>query len=456
MFGTLRIGSSKDSVEFIEHAKGEAASSLGGYVFSHSACERCRLKKLRCNKHRSGCDRCKDQGLDCSYQPAAKTSSSRPRSQLHSQTSSSDNRRSSGPGNTPRPRDDRGVSRETGGWSMDEADSTGSLAGTSPQSAQDQYLMDQSEVSNLEDLHPGLTFDGELGYSEHQFDSVFSNIGDLQPDIFTGIADRDLLSAEGFSSMTETAGAVLDGMGEIATCQPASAGAQPPFMTFDHARTLPSSPSHQTSDASASDRSVAVSLGRARSRVDPSSCPCQNSILNVLAEIESNILSASPSNMYATLSYQRRTTAASNSILTSRICNCKMELFGLLEIIGGKITSLSEAIITAFVHSVEEQTNSGNLKEPSSLDRRLYRNSAIRLGEFQVQTLQEFKVVSAAAIKLQLKYSVIFVSRTRALALSMDRLVQAQNLKTLESRLEELLVKMQRMISDMESDCCNT
>ncbi|KAJ5237722.1 hypothetical protein N7489_007813 [Penicillium chrysogenum] len=47
MFGTLRIGSEKDSVEFIEHAKGEAASRLGGYVFSHSACESCRLKKVK-------------------------------------------------------------------------------------------------------------------------------------------------------------------------------------------------------------------------------------------------------------------------------------------------------------------------------------------------------------------------------------------------------------------------
>jgi ABC-type hemin transport system ATPase subunit len=63
--------------------------------------------------------------------------------------------------------------------------------------------------------------------------------------------------------------------------------------------------------------------------------------VRVLAEIESNILSASPSNMYAILSYLRQTTAASNDILTCRICNSRIKFFGLLGIIGEKITSLS-------------------------------------------------------------------------------------------------------------------
>lgn len=343
---------------------------------------------------------------------------------------------------------------------MDETDPSSDVLATTPKSSRDPNHVNQSEESNVEDLGQGLKFGGELDYSETELNDLFSNIADIQPDdmqtdVFTGAVYPALLDAEVFGSMTETANSMLNDIGDIVASQPTSADAQSPFMAFDNARASPSSSSRQTSDASVSDDSTVIGFVRARPRMDSPSCQCQRSILHVLAEVESNILSASPSSMYATLSYQRRATAASNSILTSRICNCKIEFFGLLEILGEKITSLSEAIIAAFVRHVKEQNDSVDFGESGSLDKRLYRNSAIRLGEFQVQTLQEFIVVSAAAIRLQLKYSVKFVSRTRALAISMNRLAQAQSLETLESRLKNLFTKMQRMTLDLESDCCN-
>ena len=46
MFGTLRLNSVNNTNEFIEHAKGEETSYLGGYVFCHSACYNCRSKKV--------------------------------------------------------------------------------------------------------------------------------------------------------------------------------------------------------------------------------------------------------------------------------------------------------------------------------------------------------------------------------------------------------------------------
>lgn len=428
MFGTLRIGSEKNSVEFIEHAKGEAASRLGGYVFSHSACESCRLKKLRCSGHKSGCDRCRSQALKCSYH-TAESNSSRPKSRSHFQANFSNTSGTAGPSNAPSPLENGGVDQEIGGWEMAE------MVTTTSQFSRDLNHVNQGKHSNLDDLRQGLRFGSELDYSENELNDLFSNIAGLQPD--------DL----------QTTVSMLDDIDDIAASQPSSADAQSSFMTFDHTRTSPSSSSRQNSDASTSDDFVATSFGRARSRTDPSSCQCQRSILRVLAEIESNILSASPSNMYAILSYQRRTTTASNEVLTSRICNCRIKFFGLLGIISEKITSLSEAIITAFVCRVKEQNDSMDFGESDSPDKRLDRNSTIRLGDFQVQTLQEFKVVSAAVIKLQLKYSVTFVSRTRELAISMNRLAQAQSLKKLESRLKELFIKMQRMASDVESDC---
>ncbi|KAJ9481776.1 hypothetical protein VN97_g11686, partial [Penicillium thymicola] len=455
----LRIGSEKDSVEFIEHAKGEAASRLGGYVFSHSACESCRLKKLRCSGHKSGCDRCRSQALKCSYQIAAQSNSSRPKSRSHSQANLSNTSGAAGTSNAPSPLDNNRVDQEIGEWGMAETDPTGSVVTTTSQFSRDINRVNRGEHSNPDHLRQVRSFGGELDYSENELNDIFSNIAYLQPDdiqtnVFMGAADPALLDSETFDSMTETANSMPDDIGDIAASQPASADAQSSFMAFDHAHTSPSSSSRQNSDAPGSDDFMATNLGRARSGTDPSSCQCRGSILGVLAEIESNILSASPSNMYAILSYLRRTTAASNDILTCRFCNCRVKFFGLLGIIGEKITSLSGAIIAAFVCRMKEQNNSVDFGESDFPDKRLDQNSAIQLGDFQVQTMQEFKVVSAAVIKLQLKYSVTFVSRTRELALSMNRLAQAQGLKKLESRLKELFIKMQRMVSEVDSNCC--
>lgn len=336
---------------------------------------------------------------------------------------------------------------------MTEADQTGTVVTNTSQFSRELSHVNPGEASHLnEDELNGIEF------NDDELNDLFSNIAGLQPDdmqtnAFMGAANHALLDTEAFDTLTDTTNSILDDIGDFAVSQTGSVDVLSQFMAFDHARTSPSSSSRQNSDASTSDDFIATpatSIGRPRSRTDPSSCQCRRSILRVLSDVETNILSASASNIYAILSYQRRITAASNDILTSRICNCRIKFFGLLGIIGEKITSLSEAIITAFVCRMKEQNDSvTDFGESSSSPR----NSAIRLGEFQVQTLQEFKVVSAAVIKLQLKYSVNFVSRTRELAISMNRLAQAQSLKKLESRLKELFLKMQRC-SELESDFC--
>ncbi|KAJ5035527.1 uncharacterized protein L3040_007993 [Drepanopeziza brunnea f. sp. 'multigermtubi'] len=453
MFGTLKIGSEKNSAEFIEHAKGEAASRLGGYVFSHSACENCRLKKV----------------LKCSYHTAAEGNSSRLKSRSHvpanfsatngpagnNNNNNNNNNNKKNNNSAPSPRVNNDASQEIGGWEMAETDPPGSGVNTSSQFSRDLHHVNQSVQSNLNDLPLDLTFDSELEYSENDFNDIISCITGVQPDdmqtqVFSSEVSRELLDAEAFDAMTKTANFMLD---DIVASQPASTNAPSPFMAFGH--NSPSSPLRQDLDPPAQDESFTASFeaGRARSGTDPSSCQCQRSILRVLAEIESKILSAGPSNIYAILSYQRLTTAASNDILTSRICNCRVQLFGLLGIMGEKITSLSEAIIAAFVCRVKEQSESVEPGGSDAPDKRLDRHSVIRLGEYQVQTLQEFKVVSAAVITLQLNYSVTFVSRTRELAFSMNHLAQAQSLKKLESRLKKLFVKMQQLASDVESDC---
>ena len=53
MFGTLRLNSENNTNEFIEHAKGEEVSHLGGYVFYHSACYNCRSKKASSQRKQS-------------------------------------------------------------------------------------------------------------------------------------------------------------------------------------------------------------------------------------------------------------------------------------------------------------------------------------------------------------------------------------------------------------------
>lgn len=323
------------------------------------------------------------------------------------------------------------IDQESGTWELAE------IVSTTSQSTRDFNHANESETANLHDLGQGFNFGDELHYSDNDLDELFNNIACLQSDdIQTNVP-------------------LLDDIGDIAASQSAPTDARSAFMAFDNVLPSPSSSSQENPDTSASGDCVPTLSGGAGFGMDPPSCQCRKSILRILAEIESVILSANPSNMYATMSYHRQTMAASKDILTSRICNCSMTFFGLLEIIGEKLTRLSEAIITAFVCHVKEQNASVDSGQSISPGKSHDRKTAMRLGEYQVQTLQELKVISAAVIRLQLKQSMIFVSRIRELAMSMNHLAQAQSLKKLEDRLNELIVKIQRMASDVESDFCD-
>ncbi|KAI0391863.1 hypothetical protein F5Y17DRAFT_438958 [Xylariaceae sp. FL0594] len=460
MFGTLKINSKHDSVEFIEHAKGEAATRLGGYVFSKSACERCRVKKLGCSKHRSGCDRCKDQGLQCSYQ-ASQSQARTPRAG-----------REVGPGSSLSPPGNRAADSEAVGWAPDETGraSSSMTVVTSPGPSNSDLTHGrarQFEDSSTTDPSPGLSLGSEIGYSETELDGLFSTIAGLHPDhmetdVFTGAVYPSLLDSSVLGSMTRTAAelsmmAEIGEIGDMAVSQPASADPVPqsPFLAFDDLGSGSSSPSLRQAIGGP------VSGGDSATRAAVASCQCQESTVRVLAEVESKILSATPGSLFDVLSYHRQATTASNNILTSRACDCKVELFGLLEILSVKITRFSQAIIAAFLRHVKEQSDSVDLsvheQEPAALDSRLrcVKNGALQLGAYQVQSLQEFIVISAAAIRLQLKLAVNFVSRTRALAATLNLVVQAQGLKTLESRLRDLSIKMERLALNMESEGCD-
>jgi hypothetical protein len=104
---------------------------------------------------------------------------------------------------------------------MAETDPTGSVVTTTSPFLRDVNHVRQGEHSNLNDLHQGLSFGGELEYSENELDDLFSNIAGLQPDdiqtnVFMGDANR-ALDAEAFDSMTETANSMLDDI-----CEPKS------------------------------------------------------------------------------------------------------------------------------------------------------------------------------------------------------------------------------------------
>ena len=129
---------------------------------------------------------------------------------------------------------------------MYEADPTGSVVTTASHSSRDPNHANHGEHSNLGDLRQGLRFGRELDYSDNELSDLFSNIAGLQPDdmqtsVFTSAANRAILDAGAFDSMTEAGNSMLDDVGGIEASHPASADAQSSFMAFDHARTSPSS-----------------------------------------------------------------------------------------------------------------------------------------------------------------------------------------------------------------------
>ncbi|TGJ85003.1 hypothetical protein E0Z10_g3716 [Xylaria hypoxylon] len=67
MFGTLRLNQESNSVDFIERADGKAFCEAGNIIPPHSACVRCRAKRLRCDGQKPLCFRCKSFSLECTY-----------------------------------------------------------------------------------------------------------------------------------------------------------------------------------------------------------------------------------------------------------------------------------------------------------------------------------------------------------------------------------------------------
>ncbi|KAL4799271.1 hypothetical protein BDV19DRAFT_385519 [Aspergillus venezuelensis] len=67
MFGTLRLDTERKNAEFIAQADGKAFSQMGCSLPPHSACDKCRAKKLKCSGQKTGCSRCKASRIKCTY-----------------------------------------------------------------------------------------------------------------------------------------------------------------------------------------------------------------------------------------------------------------------------------------------------------------------------------------------------------------------------------------------------
>ncbi|OQE04789.1 hypothetical protein PENVUL_c030G03366 [Penicillium vulpinum] len=66
MFGTLRYQSEKKTGEFLERESG-FAGNVATNKPQHSACDNCRVKKIRCSGRKAGCSQCKTHSLPCNY-----------------------------------------------------------------------------------------------------------------------------------------------------------------------------------------------------------------------------------------------------------------------------------------------------------------------------------------------------------------------------------------------------
>ncbi|KAK7959443.1 uncharacterized protein PG986_004297 [Apiospora aurea] len=66
MFGALRYNSVTKDVEHVELERADGFEARG---YSRTACNECRLRKLKCSGDRNGCKRCRAICITCAYQP---------------------------------------------------------------------------------------------------------------------------------------------------------------------------------------------------------------------------------------------------------------------------------------------------------------------------------------------------------------------------------------------------
>ncbi|KAK8062277.1 hypothetical protein PG997_014374 [Apiospora hydei] len=68
MFGALRYNSVTKDVEHVELERADGFEARG---YSRTACNECRLRKLKCSGDRNGCKRCRAICITCAYQPSS-------------------------------------------------------------------------------------------------------------------------------------------------------------------------------------------------------------------------------------------------------------------------------------------------------------------------------------------------------------------------------------------------
>lgn len=217
------------------------------------------------------------------------------------------------------------------------------------------------------------------------------------------------------------------------------------FLPSDYSRT----PSSLLSENNAPSSPVYPPSKRADSGTEAPDCQCLKSMLHLLDALQIYTSTANQRYISAVLAFHKQALTASNKVLGCRTCDSRFQYIALLGIIGEKIATLCEAILTAFLRC--GQNGSSRCQDPGVNPSKLTNvEDKIRVGAFEIDTHKERKVLVAALIMLQFKNSIVYVGRTKESAVATNRLGQVQGLQKVEQKLKTLYERMQQLAPDAD------
>ncbi|KAL9123065.1 MAG: hypothetical protein Q9187_000392 [Circinaria calcarea] len=477
MFGTLRYDPQRNGSEFTERPNGSLLGDAGAHVPQHSACDKCRFKKLRCSGQKSGCDRCRATATSCVYSETvdgkgtrrrkrpdtrlqekglSSQSGAAPPTQLGSTNVFAPQSTEAAVGQqigTP-PRQENNPFQHEQGRDPAEDDMLGGLGSPVPSFEEDCIISDQM----LRDIMPDYGSHGVGNYNTTTPDYTFhtdSNANDSFP-FGSPILDSNSASSDHTQGRpTLSTKAILTPMTRPHSVLPSPSSTAYPMAHADKLHLQ--QPTHRdnvgicTPPLTYGNRAAQITQN-AESMIPSSyhahsSCQCLQTLVLLLEETEYRSNAIDSAILDSALAYHKEALHRCNTMLRCLICTARSENMMLLAVVCEKLVAMCDRIASRFLqhtwqphvcfgskHGIEERSS----RKGDECRRKVF------FGNYEIDQREEWEHLIRVLIFLQLKRLGSLMAKIKMVTSLELRGAQHTVLLTAERKIRDTAAKLQR------------
>ncbi|KAL4922543.1 hypothetical protein BDW62DRAFT_54836 [Aspergillus aurantiobrunneus] len=398
MFGTLRYLPEKKTAEFLERESGATKPQ-------HSACDNCRVKKIRCSGRKAGCSRCKTLSLPCSYThaPARK------------------GKRKQAPGSSDKDQDknkngnERGICPGFGGARDTAYTATAAAPAAEPPSllTMEPHGGDKNYTGLDKDVS---TWSSCLNWSPDE--GIFVPDSDYAADFF--ISNPGHINTPRCSSQLETPAQ-----------QPlVSNSSTPPDLLPTPPLTHILAPTVSTTRSSEDIPEIATDR--------QSSCSCLNSAVFLLDELESPHHDGAPGEqgLDSILSIYQEVLFLCKRMINCASCRGKSENMMVLSMVLERLTILCGEVIDAFIAQRDANGPGAPPIPPAMMERQ-----PLALGEYEIDG-GDYEVMMGVLVTRRLLELEAFLARMKRISSLTRRAHQQARMARVDQHIKDLFRKL--------------